>query len=61
MSHVSDCPKCFGAKVIMEPRVTKGFKYVECSLCGGEGTVLNEIAEDYIFSITEENFDDEEG
>jgi hypothetical protein len=43
----------------MEAKETKGFEYNKCSLCKGEGVVLAEIAEDFIFSITEDNFNDE--
>ena len=44
----------------MEPKETKGFEYRICSLCRGKGIVPDQIADDYVFSITEENFDDEE-
>jgi len=60
MSKICTCPKCFGSKQIMEPKETKGFEYRICSLCRGKGIVPDQIADDYVFSITEENFDDEE-
>jgi len=55
-----ECPKCFGAQQIMEPKQDRGFKYESCSLCKGTGKVPEEISDDYIFSITEENFEDDE-
>lgn len=59
MSKNEDCPKCLGAKEIMEAKKSKGFEYKECNLCKGTGVVPEEIADDFIFSITEENFEDE--
>jgi hypothetical protein len=58
MDGLEDCPKCLGAIVIMEAKDTTGFEYNKCSLCHGEGKVPNEVAEDFIFSITEDNFND---
>ena len=55
----TDCPKCFGSKQVMEAREDKGFKYEECSLCKGKGIVPEQVAEDFEFSITEDNFEDE--
>lgn len=59
MSSKTTCPCCLGAKEIMEPKKTRGFKYVKCNLCDGKGKVHPEIADDYIFSLDEENYDDE--
>lgn len=59
MNGMEDCPKCFGSKETMEAKDTKGFEYKKCNLCHGEGVVPNEVAEDFIFSITEDNFNDE--
>lgn len=53
------CVKCIGAKKIMTPRETKGFNYEECTLCKGSGEVSIELADDYIFSLNEENYDDD--
>jgi len=60
MRELDVCPKCFGSAKVMEPKETKGFEYKSCSLCKGKGEVPMQIAEDYIFSVTEENFEDEE-
>jgi hypothetical protein len=60
MKNLELCPKCFGSRKVMEPKLTKGFDYKECSLCHGTGEVLDEIADDFIFSITEENFEEDE-
>ena len=60
MHSTEECPKCLGAKEIMTPRETKGFDYKECSLCRGLGIVPTQIAQDFVFSITEENFDEDE-
>lgn len=58
MKGMEDCPKCFGSGEIMEAKATKGFEYKKCTLCKGEGKVPDQVAEDFIFSITEDNFDD---
>ena len=58
MNGMEDCPKCLGAKEIMEAKETKGFEYKTCNLCKGEGQVQSEIAEDFIFSITEDDFNE---
>lgn len=55
----TECPKCLGAKTIMEARETKGFDYNKCSLCNGQGEVNSQLADDYIFSFTEEEVDDD--
>lgn len=60
MTVNDECPKCFGAKEIMEPKETKGFEYRTCSLCKGSGIVPIQVAQDFIFSINEENFDEDE-
>ena len=51
------CPSCVGAKQIMVAKQTKGFEYKTCTLCKGKGTVVSQLAEDYIFSITEDDFE----
>lgn len=53
----TDCPQCCGAKTIMIPKETKGFEYKECSLCQGTGVVSTQLADDYIFSLNEDNFE----
>jgi RecJ-like exonuclease len=57
--NAKECPQCLGAKEIMLPKETRGFEYKECSLCHGEGKVPNQIFDDYIFSLDEDNFDDD--
>jgi len=52
------CPKCVGAKEIMEPKPDKGFEYKVCSLCNGAGTVNKELADDFELSLNEDNFED---
>lgn len=59
MNKQKDCPKCLGAKELMEPKKTKGFEYRKCSICNGKGTVNQELYDDYIFSMNEENYDDD--
>jgi len=56
--NLTECPKCLGIGKIMEAKKTKGFEYKTCSLCNGSGYVDNQIAEDFIFSINENNFED---
>ena len=56
----TDCPKCLGAKELMEAKKTTGFEYKTCSLCKGEGEVLTQIADDFIFAINEDNFEENE-
>ena len=53
------CPKCLGAKEIMEPKKTRGFEYVNCSLCHGIGEVEQQLHDDFIFAQNEENYDDD--
>lgn len=58
MLPIEECPCCLGAKTIMVPKTTRGFEYINCTLCKGVGTVESEIAKDYIFAQGgEENFD----
>ena len=54
------CPKCVGAKEIMEPNTkpkTIGFSYNTCTLCKGEGTVSPELEEDFLLSLNEDNLE----
>jgi hypothetical protein len=55
----SICPKCVGAKQIMEPNVKPkvGFTYNTCTLCNGVGFVNSELEEDFLLSLNEDNFD----
>ena len=59
MDVTEDCPKCLGAIILMEARETKGFDYCTCTLCKGKGYVPIQLAQDFIFSLTENNFNDE--
>lgn len=53
-----DCPKCLGTGETMEgKKKKKGFEYKVCNLCNGKGKVPDEIANDYIFSLNEDNFE----
>lgn len=53
-----DCPKCLGTGETMEgKKKKKGFEYNICNLCKGRGKVPDEIANDYIFSLNEDNFE----
>ena len=60
MSNKVECPQCVGAKEIMVPKETKGFKYEKCTLCNGTGEVTSQLASDFIFAMNEDNFDDDE-
>jgi hypothetical protein len=60
LEHSEQCPQCIGAKEIMVPKETKGFKYINCNLCNGKGLVQSQIADDFIFAMTEDNFESEE-
>jgi hypothetical protein len=60
MSKTVECPQCVGAKEIMVPKETKGFKYEKCTLCNGTGKVTPQLADDYVFAMNEDNFDDDE-
>lgn len=55
----TQCPKCLELGEVMEAKPTRGFEYRKCNLCHGEGTVIQELADDFIFSINEENFEEE--
>ena len=57
MKNKTQCPKCLGAQELMEPKETTGFEYKTCSLCKGEGIVLTQIANDFVFAINEDNFE----
>lgn len=54
------CPKCVGSTKVMIPKTngSKGFEYVDCSLCNGTGVVSEETEEDYLLSINEDLIDD---
>lgn len=56
-NNLVECPECVGAKEIMVPKETKGFKYISCSLCNGQGKVHLQIADDFIFAMTEDDFE----
>ena len=58
MKNKELCPKCVGAKVIMEPNNTVGFTYKKCNLCQGDGTVNEKLAQDFELSLNEDNFND---
>jgi len=64
MKNEEICPKCLGGSDVMVSNTdeknhnTKGFKYKKCTLCKGKGIVNSELAEDYIFSLNEDNFED---
>lgn len=52
------CPKCIGAKVVMEGNFNKkGFHYKECNLCKGSGVVSKELEEDFNLSLNEDNLE----
>lgn len=59
MKNFTTCPKCLGAQEIMEPKERRGFEYKECNVCNATGIVSEELADDYIFSINEDNFEEE--
>lgn len=54
------CPSCIGSTKVMIPKTngSKGFEYVNCSLCNGTGVVSEETEEDYLLSINENLIDD---
>ena len=37
---------------------SKGFEYVDCSLCNGTGVVSEETVDDYLLSLNENLIDD---
>ena len=57
-NNLTECPQCLNAKEIMTPKETKGFEYKTCSLCNGQGSVDSQIADDFIFAMNEDNFED---
>lgn len=48
------CPKCLGSKTPMTPKKDAGFEYKNCSLCEGTGEVTPELEEDFILSLNED-------
>lgn len=50
----TQCPKCLELGEIMEAKPIRGFEYKKCNLCQGEGTVTQELADDYVFSLNED-------
>jgi DnaJ-class molecular chaperone len=57
---LEDCPKCLGTGDTMEGKKKKrGFEYKVCDLCNGKGKVHEEIAKDYVFSLNENNFEED--
>ena len=45
---MKECPKCIGAKVIKQPKKTRGFEYVDCNVCEGKGVVLDVLHQSFI-------------
>lgn len=60
MKNKTECVKCLGLGETMEAKETRGFEYKQCTLCKGEGVISTELADDYIFSLNEENFEENE-
>jgi len=60
VNNSEECPKCLGITETMEANETIGFKYKKCTLCKGTGKVPSELADDYIFSLNEDNFEEDE-
>ena len=58
-NNIKTCPKCLGSKELMTPKKTRGFEYLKCNICNGIGEVEKQLYDDYIFSLDEDNFDDE--
>jgi len=56
------CPKCIGAKEVMEARADgkKGFQYKDCNLCNGKGYVNPVLASDFELSLNEDNLETNE-
>jgi hypothetical protein len=54
------CPSCVGSTKVMIPKTngSKGFEYIDCSLCNGIGVISEELEEDYLLSINENLIDD---
>jgi len=51
------CDHCLGIGTIMEAKSTgRGFEYITCKLCHGTGTVDSLLNDDYILSLDEDNF-----
>lgn len=48
-----DCPKCLGAKEIMQSKGNdkKGFKYEKCDICEGRGVVLEVQHQSFVDSL----------
>ena len=61
MVNKTTCPKCLGTGEVMIPNEKKGFHYDKCNLCDTTGEVSEQLANDYIFSLSEEfnELDDE--
>lgn len=57
--NLETCPQCLGAVTYMEGKETKGFEYKNCTLCKGKGEVHPQLASDFLFSMNENNFDDD--
>lgn len=59
-NNKTECPACIGQGEVMEgKKTTKGFEYKTCDLCKGTGQVDSQIADDFVFAMNEDNFDDE--
>ena len=54
------CPSCVGSTKIMIPKTSgsKGFEYIDCTLCNGTSVISEELEEDYLLSINEDLIDD---
>jgi hypothetical protein len=52
------CPKCIGAKEIMQPKKEgKGFAYMSCTLCKSLGYVDPILGSDFELSLNEDNIE----
>jgi DnaJ-class molecular chaperone len=53
------CPSCVGSTQVMIPKTngSKGFEYIDCSLCNGTGVVSKELEEGFILSLNEDSLE----
>lgn len=60
MSNLIVCPKCMGVGETLEPSENnKKLEKTTCNLCKGAGHVTTELAEDFVFSLNEDEGLDE--
>ena len=61
MNNKVQCNCCLGQGVYMISKSSgRGFEYKDCTLCNGSGRISKELYDDYILSLDEESYFEDE-